>query len=105
MTTGNGTTANASHKLKLTADVIKGPDTLWDAPGMMRIKIPFGGLNPDRWRLSPDLSEEYADGVSHVTTRQDIQYHFVHIDDTPSFDAPPRCRGNHEPRSLRQRRP
>src|SRR5688572_8991593 len=22
----------------------KGPDTLWDAPGMQRIKIPFGGL-------------------------------------------------------------
>src|SRR6266478_4048662 len=23
----------------------KGPDTMWDAPGMQRIKIPFGGLN------------------------------------------------------------
>src|SRR3954466_15968493 len=23
----------------------KGPNTLWDAPGMQRIKIPFGGLN------------------------------------------------------------
>src|SRR6185437_12440606 len=23
----------------------KGPSTLWDAPGMQRIKIPFGGLN------------------------------------------------------------
>ena len=36
------------QKLKLSADVIKGPDTLWDAPGMMRIKIPFGGLNPEQ---------------------------------------------------------
>src|SRR4029078_10083691 len=25
----------------------KGPDTLWDAPGMQRIKIPFGGVNPE----------------------------------------------------------
>src|SRR5271157_5250035 len=23
----------------------KGPNTMWDAPGMQRIKIPFGGLN------------------------------------------------------------
>src|SRR5438445_8285309 len=24
----------------------KGPETMWDAPGMMRIKIPFGSLAP-----------------------------------------------------------
>src|SRR5499426_600521 len=73
------------QKLNLSADVIKGPDTLWDAPGMMRIKIPFGGLNPEQLEVLAELSEEYADGVSHVTTRQDIQYHFVHIEDTPSL--------------------
>jgi sulfite reductase (ferredoxin) len=73
------------QKLKLPADIIKGPDTLWDAPGMMRIKIPFGGLNPEQLETLAELSEEYADGVSHVTTRQDIQFHFVHIDDTPSL--------------------
>src|SRR5690242_19951100 len=27
------------QKLKSPTDLIKGPDTLWDAPGMMRIKI------------------------------------------------------------------
>jgi sulfite reductase (ferredoxin) len=32
-----------------------------------------------------DLAEEYADGVLHVTTRQDFQYHFVHIEDTPAI--------------------
>ncbi|HEY1372122.1 MAG TPA: nitrite/sulfite reductase, partial [Candidatus Binatia bacterium] len=32
-----------------------------------------------------DLSEEYSDGISHVTTRQDIQYHFVHIENTPAL--------------------
>jgi sulfite reductase (ferredoxin) len=26
----------------------KGPDTYWDAPGMQRIKIPFGGLTPEQ---------------------------------------------------------
>ena len=76
---------NRVQKLNLSADVIKGPDTLWDAPGMMRIKIPFGGITPAQLETMADLSEEYADGVSHVTTRQDIQFHYVHIDDTPAL--------------------
>ncbi len=73
------------QKLKLPAGVIKGPDTLWDAPGMMRIKIPFGGVTPAQLETLADLSEEYADGVAHVTTRQDFQFHYVHIDDTPAL--------------------
>ena len=73
------------QKLKLSAATIKGPDTLWDAPGMMRIKIPFGGVTPEQLETLADLSEEYADGVTHVTTRQDFQFHFVHIDDTPDL--------------------
>jgi sulfite reductase (ferredoxin) len=32
-----------------------------------------------------DLAEEYADSILHVTTRQDIQLHFVHIDDSPDL--------------------
>jgi sulfite reductase (ferredoxin) len=76
---------NRVQKLKLPTDVVKGPETLWDAPGMMRIKIPFGGLNPEQLETLADLAEEYADGVSHVTTRQDIQFHFVHINDTPAL--------------------
>ena len=74
-----------SQELHYTTDLTKGPDTLWDAPGMQRIKIPFGGLNPDQMDVLADLAEEYADGVLHVTTRQDFQYHFVHIDDTPAI--------------------
>jgi sulfite reductase (ferredoxin) len=78
-------TRSLAQKLKLSADVFKGPDTLWDAPGMMRIKIPFGGVTPDQLETLADLSEEYADGVTHVTTRQDFQFHYVHIDDTPAL--------------------
>ena len=66
-------------------DLTKGPETLWDAPGMQRIKIPFGGLNRAQMRMLADLAEEYSDGVCHVTTRQDIQLHYVHIDDTPAL--------------------
>ena len=63
----------------------KGPDTVWDAPGMQRIKIPFGGFTPAQMDTLGDLAEEYSDGICHITTRQDVQLHFVHIDDTPSL--------------------
>ena len=63
----------------------KGPDTFWHAPGMMRIKIPFGGLNPEQMEVLADLAEEYSDEILHITTRQDIQLHFIHIDDTPDL--------------------
>jgi len=63
----------------------KGPDTVWDAPGMQRIKIPFGGLTADQMETLADLGEEYSDGVCHITTRQDVQLHYVQLDDTPSL--------------------
>jgi sulfite reductase (ferredoxin) len=63
----------------------KGPNTLWDAPGMQRIKIPAGGLNAAQLETLAELAEEYSDGIAHITTRQDIQFHYVHIDDTPAI--------------------
>ncbi len=63
----------------------KGPDTFYDAPGMMRIKIPFGGMNPQQMIVLAELAEEYSDRILHITTRQDIQLHFVHIDDAPDL--------------------
>ena len=63
----------------------KGPDTVWDAPGMMRVKIPYGRLNKQQLEVHCDLAEEYSDQILHVTTRQDIQLHFIHIDDTPDL--------------------
>jgi len=68
-----------------SGELVKGPGTLWDAPGMMRIKIPYGGVSPEQLETMADLAEEYSDGILHVTTRQDIQLHFVHIDDTPDL--------------------
>ena len=63
----------------------KGPDTFWHAPGMMRIKIPFGGLNIEQMETLADLAEEYSDEILHITTRQDVQLHYIHIDDTPDL--------------------
>src|SRR5512135_2486613 len=80
------------QKLKFR-ELVKGPDTFWDAPGMMRIKIPFGGITPEQLETLADLSEEYADGVSHLTTRQDVQFHYVHIDDTADLMSRPAAVG------------
>src|SRR5437763_2280207 len=46
----------------------KGPETFWDAPGMQRIKIPFGGLTPAQMITLAELAEEYSDNILHVTT-------------------------------------
>jgi sulfite reductase (ferredoxin) len=67
-----------------SGQLTKGPGTLWDAPGMQRIKIPFGGLNAAQLEVLAELAEEYSDGIAHVTTRQDFQLHFIHIEDTPA---------------------
>jgi sulfite reductase (ferredoxin) len=63
----------------------KGPETVWDAPGMQRIKIPFGGLNPDQMDALAEVAEEYSDAICHITTRQDVQLHYIHIEDTPDL--------------------
>jgi sulfite reductase (ferredoxin) len=52
---------------------------------MQRIKIPMGMLTTQQMEALADLSEEYADGISHITTRQDIQYHYLDINDTPNL--------------------
>src|SRR6185295_490504 len=66
-----------------SGELTKGPVTMWDAPGMQRIKIPWGGLQLEQMDVLAEVAEEYSDGILHVTTRQDFQLHFVHIEDTP----------------------
>jgi len=44
---------------------------------MVRIKIPFGGLTSNQLRRIAEMADQYATGVGHVTTRQDIQLHFA----------------------------
>ena len=75
-----------TQKLEFPAgELTKGPHTYWDAPGMLRIKIPYGGMNSKQLEVMAEVAEEYSDGIGHVTTRQDFQLHFVHIDDTPDI--------------------
>src|SRR3954447_25636678 len=41
-----------------SGEITKGPVTLWDAPGMQRIKIPLGKLSADQLDVLADLAEE-----------------------------------------------
>ncbi len=82
---GQRSDGEATRTIDYAAVPTKGPTTMWDAPGMQRIKIPFGGLNAPQLELLADLCEEYSDGIAHITTRQDVQLHFIHIEDTPSL--------------------
>jgi sulfite reductase (ferredoxin) len=63
----------------------KGPDTEWDAPGMQRIKIPYGRVTVEQLEVLADCAEEYSNGILHITTRQDVQLHFIDIEDTPDM--------------------
>jgi len=48
---------------------------------MFRTKIPFGLLTADQLIRLADVSEKYTNGNLHLTTRQNIQMHYVKLDD------------------------
>lgn len=52
---------------------------------MIRVKVPHGDLTPAQVRRLADVAEEFGNGVGHVTTRSDVQFHFVPLDKTPAF--------------------
>ncbi|MCW3118841.1 MAG: hypothetical protein JWM28_2923 [Chitinophagaceae bacterium] len=54
---------------------------------MVRIKLPYGKMTLAQWKRIADVSDEYATGNLHLTTRQDIQIHFVSLDRTPEMWA------------------
>lgn len=82
---GQRSDGSTTRTLNYPTPNTKGPNTMWDAPGMQRIKIPFGGLNAAQLETLADLAEEYSDYIAHITTRQDVQLHFIHIEDTPAI--------------------
>jgi len=54
---------------------------------MIRIKLPYGRVNSAQLRRICKVSEEYSTGRLHITTRQDIQIHYVSLDRTPELWA------------------
>ena len=52
---------------------------------MVRIKLPFGKVTFKQFLKIADISDEYASSNLHLTTRQDIQIHYVSLDRTPEL--------------------
>jgi len=49
---------------------------------MSRIRIPAGLITPRQLKAIAYVARTYGNGISHITTRQDIQVHGVNIEDT-----------------------
>jgi len=59
---------------------------------MVRIRIPNGFLLSHQLRTLADLAERYARGIADLTVRQNVQLHWVRIEDLPAiFEALFRC--------------
>ena len=50
---------------------------------MVRVKIPAGVLSPAQLDMLAHISENYSRSWGHITTRQNVQFHFVQLDDIP----------------------
>lgn len=58
-----------------------------DGVNMIRIKLPIGRLTPDQLTRIADISDKFASSNLHITTRQDIQLHYVKLTDAPQLWA------------------
>ena len=54
---------------------------------MIRIKLPFGKVTSEQLLRIAKVSDTYSTGRLHITTRQDIQIHYVSLDRTPALWA------------------
>ena len=52
---------------------------------MLRIRIPNGFLTSAQFRTLADLAERYAHGVADLTVRQNVQLHWVRVEDLPTI--------------------
>jgi len=48
---------------------------------MFRVKIPQGALTSDQLEALADVADQYSRGFGHITTRQNVQFHFVKLHD------------------------
>ena len=54
---------------------------------MVRIKLPYGKVSGEQLLRIAEVSDEYSTGKLHITTRQDIQIHYVSLERTPELWA------------------
>src|ERR1700741_1071301 len=54
---------------------------------MLRIAIPYGPLSSDQLRKLAHLARRYDRGFGHFTTRQNIQFHWIKLEELPDAMA------------------
>ncbi|WP_320199986.1 nitrite/sulfite reductase [Agrobacterium sp. rho-13.3] len=54
---------------------------------MLRVAIPYGTLNSKQMRMLAHIARKYDRGYGHFTTRQNIQYNWPRLSDTPDILA------------------
>ncbi|MFZ5747415.1 MAG: nitrite/sulfite reductase [Pseudomonadota bacterium] len=54
---------------------------------MLRVAIPYGTLNARQMRALADIARKYDRGYGHFTTRQNLQYNWIKLDDAPDILA------------------
>ncbi|MBU3689363.1 MAG: ferredoxin--nitrite reductase [Acidimicrobiales bacterium mtb01] len=52
---------------------------------MVRIKLPAGSISPEQFDVMADIATEFSRGWGHITTRQNIQFHFVELTRIPEL--------------------
>ncbi len=52
---------------------------------MLRISIPYGELNSSQLRMLADIAESYDRGFGHITTRQNIQFNWLKLEQVPDI--------------------
>ncbi len=54
---------------------------------MLRIAIPYGALSPEKLRVLAKIARRYDRGYGHFTTRQNIQFNWIKLEETPDILA------------------
>jgi sulfite reductase beta subunit-like hemoprotein len=52
---------------------------------MVRVKVPYGSLSPEQLDTLGFIADTYSRGWGHITTRQNIQFHFVQLERVPAL--------------------
>ncbi len=50
---------------------------------MVRVKVPYGSVTPEQLDMFGHVGETYSRGWGHLTTRQNVQFHFVELETVP----------------------
>ncbi|MER6522107.1 nitrite/sulfite reductase [Streptomyces sp. NPDC060334] len=61
------------------------PEELDDKYFMLRVRIDGGRLTTEQLRVIGEISEEFARGTADLTDRQNVQYHWIRIEDVPEI--------------------